>query len=84
MTIKLPVRVRLTDGREEITRTENLSKTGVCFISDLKADAGQYVWLSVGFEAGKKADEVSARVVWRKPMEGTDHFVYGVHLQGAK
>lgn len=81
LTVKLPLRVRLPDGCEEITRTENLSKTGVCFISAQAIGEGDLIMLTVGYAPGSSAPEISARVVWRRPLEGQKHAVYGVHLK---
>lgn len=80
MTVKLPVRIRLINGREEVTRTENLSKTGVCFISQETMSVGQTINLTVGYEPGKNEAEISAQVMWCHPVTGTPRTVYGVHL----
>jgi hypothetical protein len=82
VTVKLPVRLRLDDGRDEVARTENLSKTGVCFASDLDLKRGDALKVTVGYAAGANAAEIKARVVWRRPMEGTTaHALYGVRLE---
>jgi PilZ domain len=81
LTVRLPVRIRLPDGRAEVTRTENLSKTGVCFVSDLEMEPGEFIRLTVGYVPGGKAEEAAARVVWRRPIDGTNHWVCGVHLE---
>jgi len=80
ITVKLPVRIRTPDGSGEITQTENLSKTGICFISNRKMPVGEVISITVGYEPGKNESEVSARVVWARPQEGTSRTVYGVHL----
>jgi hypothetical protein len=80
VTVKLPVLIRLADGREEVARTENLSKTGVCFGSDLKMQKGDVVRLTVGHSPGGNEAEVTGRIVWRRPAEGTQRLLYGVHL----
>lgn len=81
MTVKLPVRIRLINGREEVTRTENLSKTGVCFISQETMTVGQAINLTVGYEPGKNEAEITARVMWCHPVGDTSRTVYGVHLE---
>jgi PilZ domain len=80
MMVKLPVRIRLINGREEVTRTENLSKTGVCFISESAMTVGQALNLTVGYEPGKNESEIGAHVVWCQPLAGTSRTLYGVHL----
>jgi PilZ domain len=81
ITVKLPVRIRLINGREEVTRTENLSKTGVCFISEQTMTVGQPINLTVGYEPGKNESEIGAQVLWNCPVAGTSRTVYGVHLE---
>ena len=81
LAVKLPVRIRLPDGREEVARTENLSRMGVCFVSDLEMESGDFVHMTLGYVLGGESEEVVARVVWRRAIEGTNRFVYGVHLE---
>jgi hypothetical protein len=81
MMVKLPVRIRLINGKEEVTRTENLSRTGVCFISEQTMTVGQAIHLTVGYEPGKNESEIGAEVMWSQPVAGTSRTVYGVHLE---
>lgn len=81
VTLKLPVRVRLSDGRENITRTENYSRLGACFISALEIKEGETVLLTVGYTGSGSDVEAPARVVWRRPIEGKNQTAYGVELQ---
>jgi PilZ domain len=81
LAVKLPVRIRLPDGREEVARTENLSKMGVCFVSDLEMEPDDFIRLTIGYVPGGKDDEVMARVVWKRAIEETNRFLYGVHLE---
>jgi PilZ domain len=76
----LPLRLRNSDGEETVTRTENLSKLGLCFRSDVVMESGDLVFLSVGpNEKGKK--ELPVRVAWRRPMSGSNFSIYGVRLE---
>jgi len=81
LAVKLPVRIRLPNGREEVARTENLSRMGVCFVSDLEMQPDDLIHLTIGYVLGGKEGEVMARVVWRRAIEETNRFVYGVHLE---
>jgi PilZ domain-containing protein len=81
VTVKMPIRIRLEDRREEVARTENLSTTGVCFASTLAMKEGESIRLTVGYDPGKNEKEILARVVWRKRIEGTHRALYGVHLE---
>lgn len=84
VTIKLPVRICLEDGREEIARTENLSKTGVCFASGLEMERGEILRLTVGYAPGSNEAAIQARVMWRRAIEGSNRALYGVHLEEAE
>ncbi|MGD0920393.1 MAG: PilZ domain-containing protein [Terriglobia bacterium] len=81
LTIKLPVRIRLQDGSEEVARTENLSKTGVCFSSSLMIRPEDRVFLTVGYTPGGSEEEVAARLVWRREIEAGATALYGVRLE---
>jgi len=80
LTIKLPVRIRLRDGSEEVARTENLSKTGVCFISSLMISPQDRLFLTVGYTPGSSEDEIAGRLVWRKEIGEGGKALYGVRL----
>jgi hypothetical protein len=81
LTIKLPVRIRLQDGSEEVARTENLSKTGVCFSSSLLIRPRDRILLTVGYTPGGSEEEMPARLVWRREIEGGGKALYGVRLE---
>ncbi len=81
LAVHLPISIRLPDGREEPARTENLSKMGVCFVTDLNLEEGEFIRLTVGYVLGADADEVTARVVWRRALDESKRYVYGVHLE---
>jgi hypothetical protein len=83
LTIKLPVRVRLGGGLEEIGQTENLSKTGLCFVSSLKIEVGDRVFVTVGYGLGATEIEIPARVVRRQQFVGQRRAVYGASLERA-
>jgi hypothetical protein len=81
LTVKLPVRIRLQDGSEEVTKTENLSKTGVCFASGLSMRPGDRILVTVGYSPGGSEREIGAVVRWRKELEEAGRALYGVHLE---
>ena len=83
LTVKLPVRIRLQDGSEEVARTENLSRTGVCFSSTLLIRPQDRILLTVGYTPGGSEEEVPARLVWRREIEGGGKALYGVRLEGS-
>lgn len=81
LTAKLPVRIRMPGGVEEISRTENLSTTGVCFYSKQEIKTGDEIGLTVGDSPEGTQREFCARVVWGRPVGGDDQFLYGVRLE---
>jgi len=82
LTLKLPVRIRLADGREETAGTENLSKIGLCVISGATMNEGDVIRLIFGYTEPGSGTEVLGRVVWRQELAGTNRALYGMHLEG--
>jgi hypothetical protein len=80
LRVRLPVRVRWEDGREELAETENLSKTGVSFTSESKMKVGDVIRLTVGYTGPGSETEFSGRVVRRQELQGTNRVMYGIHL----
>jgi PilZ domain len=80
LTAKLPLRLRTSEGEEETTRTENLSKTGVCFYSRREMMTGDLIALSVGEPLTGSGREVRARIVWGRSVGGDDQFLYGAQV----
>ena len=76
--VLLPLRIRDERGREEVTRSENVSKSGVCFGSNLEMSEGSAIHLTIG-PAGGERIQTSALVAWRRPF-GAGRFLYGVRL----
>lgn len=76
----LPLRMRNQQGKEEKTRTENLSKLGLCFLSDLVMEEGEGIGLAVGPDEDRK-QELAARIAWRRPITGSTRSLYGVRLE---
>jgi hypothetical protein len=82
MAVKLPVEIRLPDGSEETSVTENVSKSGLCFACNLEMQIGDRVYVTVG--AGRPGEErdIPARVMWRRPAKDKGRAFYGVKLEG--
>jgi hypothetical protein len=81
LTAKLPLRLRTSDGAEEVTRTENLSKTGVSFYARREMMTGDRIALAVGDPSATPERELRARVVWVRAVGGDEQFLYGVQLE---
>ena len=70
LLIKLPVRIRRDKGREEIAGTENVSKMGVCFVSEARMNIGDIVRLVFGTTGLAGRTEIPVRVVRRQELQG--------------
>lgn len=77
--VLLPLRLRDRTGREDVTKSENFSKTGVCFTAYLEMEEGSTVHLTLGPAGGEQA-QVPARIAWRRRL-GTGRSLYGVRLE---
>jgi hypothetical protein len=78
VALQLPVRVRSYYGAEEFTRTENVSRGGLCFTSDKVYEVGEFLLITCPYEKTGHNIEVRGRVVRRVEMQGTGRSIYGV------
>jgi hypothetical protein len=78
VALQLPIRVRSFRGTEEFTRTENVSRGGVCFITDQIYEVGEVILITCPFETGGHNIEVRGQVVRRREMQGTGRKIYGI------
>jgi PilZ domain len=81
LTVKVPVLIRLGSGETSLSRTENLSKLGICFISEATLKEGDRFRISVPYTPGSHEIEVPARVIWQRPMEGINKPCFGVEIE---
>ncbi len=80
----LPLRVRNREGRETLATTENFSKTGLCFISDMAMEEGDPLFLTVAPNGIDPTQEIPARITWRRPVGTSGKFFFGVRLAAAE
>jgi len=78
VALKLPVRVRSYYGIEEFSKTENVSKGGLCFVSTKDYEIGEGLQVTCPFDPRGHNIEVQARVVRRKTMKGFEGKIYGI------
>jgi hypothetical protein len=81
LAIKLRVRIRLDNGREEIAHTENLSRIGVCFISKATMNMGEFIRLVFVTTGLGGRTEILGRIVRRQELPGKNRTMYGVYLE---
>ena len=83
LVIKLPLGVRLPDGRKESSTTENISKSGLCFACSLEMQIGDIVYVRIGLDGPGEEPDIPARIMWRRPLVGKGRTFYGVRLERA-
>jgi hypothetical protein len=83
VALQLPIRVRNYYGVEEFSRTENVSKCGLCFMSDKDYEMGEIILVTCPYEKAGQNIEVRAKVVRRRKMLSTDRKVYGVRYESS-
>lgn len=81
VALQLPIRVRSFYGVEEFTRTENVSRGGVCFITDRNYEVGEVLLITCPYEKGGHNIEVRGLVARRREMHGTGRKIYGVSYE---
>ena len=67
-----------SEVRKNITRTENVSSGGVCFVTDKTYEVGEVILITCPFETGGHNIEVRGQVVRCRPMQGTGSKIYGI------
>ncbi len=81
VALQLPIRLRSFSGGEEFIRTENVSRGGVCFISDRNYEIGEVILVTCPYEKNGQNIEVRGQVVRRREMHGTGRKIYGVSYE---
>jgi hypothetical protein len=79
--VKARLRVRDPRGRKEITRAENISKTGLCFSSEREYSIDEMLMVAMGYTEGSHNIETLARVVRVQSFPDTPRKVYGVKFE---
>ena len=82
LVVKLPLGLRLPNGKEETSTTENISRSGVCFACDLEMQVGDRVYVSVAIGSPEEELDIPSRVVWRRPAKEKGRAFYGVKMEG--
>ena len=84
LVLKLPMGVRLPDGSEEASTTENISRSGLCFACGLEMHAGERLYVRIGLDRPEEKQDIPARIVWRRPAKEKGRAFYGVKLERHK
>jgi hypothetical protein len=78
VALQMPIRVRSYYGAEEFIRSENVSRGGLCFITDQIYEVGEVLLITCPYEKGGHNIEVRGQVVRRREMMGTGRKIYGI------
>jgi len=81
LAVKLPLGIRLPDGNEETSTTENISKSGLCFACNLEMQVGERVYVRVGLDSPEEQRDIPARITWRRPAKDKGRAFYGAKLE---
>jgi hypothetical protein len=84
LVVKLPLGIKLPDGREETSTTENISKSGLCFGCSLEMQIGDRVYVRAGLDSPGEERDIPARIMWRRPLLGEGRSFYGARLEGGE
>ena len=76
--LQLPVRVRDYQGQVEITKTDNVSKGGFCFVSEKSYLIGAGVMVACPYSPTGQSPELHASIVRVRRIEGSSRKIYGV------
>jgi len=78
LSLQLPVSIRDYYGGVEITKSENISKGGFCFVSEKNYHLGDGVLVVCPYNPSSQNIEMRAKIVRLRAVEGTNRKVYGV------
>jgi hypothetical protein len=84
VSLQLPILVRDFYGGAEITRSENISKGGLCFASDVVYHVGQGLRVVCPYDPSSPAIEVPARIVRNVSFQGRHRRLYGIRYESEK
>jgi len=81
IALQFPVLIRDYYGGVEISKSENISKGGFCFVSEKTYHVGGGIMVVCPYNTGGQNIEMRARIVRRQAVEGTNRKVYGVRYE---
>jgi hypothetical protein len=78
ISLQLPVRIRDYRGRVEVTKTEDVSKGGFCYVSEENYYAGEGMLTECPYSAGAQNIEVGSFIVRSHLVPESVRKIYGV------
>lgn len=81
VVLQLPILIRDYFGGVEITKSENLSKGGICFVSEKIYQLGEGIMVACPYDTASHNIEVPAQIVSCQELEGTQRKIYGIQYK---
>lgn len=81
LAVRVPIRVRAPDGSVEVTKTENLSKTGARFFSEKEYAKEANLFVAAPYTPGEEPLETKAVVEEIEDLPGSVGKLYGVRFE---
>ena len=79
--LQLPALIRDYFGGVEMTQTENVSRGGLCFSSEVVYQVGQGLRVACPYDPSSRAIEIPARIVRNIEFKGRNRRLYGVRYE---
>jgi hypothetical protein len=84
VSLQLPMRIQKYSGDVEITSCQDISKGGLCFISEKHYYAGEGILVACPYNPSSQNIDVEAQIVREEEIEGTNSKIYGVKFTPAE
>jgi hypothetical protein len=83
VAVRVPIRVKTMDGRFEETVSQDVSRTGLGFVTQLDLGPGDALEVVVGYGVVSSPVSQAAWVVWRRPVASGAKALVGVRFATA-
>jgi PilZ domain-containing protein len=78
--VQLALKVKADNGAEEFTHTENVSRSGLGFLSARRYDLGEMVYVQFPHDPARELPARRARIRYRRAVEGSGNSIYGLEF----
>jgi hypothetical protein len=84
VSLQLPMRIRKYSGDVETTKCEDISKGGLCFVSQKHYYTGEGILVACPYDPNGQNIEVEAQIVRQEEIEDTNRKIYGVRFAASE
>ena len=84
VAVHVPIQIKTGDGRSEETLSNDISRTGLSFLTNLDLGAGDAIQVVVGYGIVNSPRTQNAWVVWRRPESSGPKALVGVRFATAE